>query len=106
MASTILRLGLYLLLVVFSLYVIETAFENSVIAEFVDASLLQRAMGLGVLLLGAGAVLRILERAASKIPANRCAVCRTPVTKGAIYCRAHLRSILAEEDEKTHHTRR
>ena len=106
MASTVLRLGLYILVVVFALYIIDTAFESSVIADFVDTSLLSSAMGLGALLLIAGFVLRVMERAASKIPASRCAVCRTPVPKGAIYCREHLRNILAEEDEKTHHTRR
>ena len=105
MASTVLRLGLYLLVIVFALYIVDTAFESSVVADFVDASLLSSAMGIGALLLIAGIVLRIMERAASKIPASRCSVCRTPVPKGAIYCREHLRNILAEEDEKTHHTR-
>lgn len=106
MASTILRLGLYLLVVVFALYIIETAFENSAVADFVDSSLLQQGMVIGVLLLVAGVVLRVFERAAAKIPKNRCSICRTPVTKGAIYCREHLRGILAEEDEKVHHTTR
>lgn len=105
MSSTVLRLGLYLLVVVLVLYILDTTYEHSIIADFVDTPLLSKAMGVGALLVIVGFVLGLMEKAASKIPKSRCTVCRTPVSKGAIYCREHLRGILSDEDEKTHMTR-
>ena len=51
--------------------------------------------------------MRLLGKGAQVVTVkNRCRVCRTLDSASArIYCREHLRSILAEEDEKTHVTR-
>lgn len=105
MSSTLLRIGLWILVLVLALYVVQQTFEESPISEFVPMNMLQHALLVGGLLLVAGVVLRVFERGAKAVVKNRCAVCRAPIPKGAIYCRAHLRAVLHEEDERTHMTK-
>ena len=106
MSSTLLRLGLWVILIVVALYVVHETYEGDPIAEFVPMAMLQKAVALGGLLIVAGIVARMLEKTAAKVVVkNRCITCRTPIQPGAIYCRAHLRSVLAREDERTHMTR-
>ena len=47
MATTILRLGLWILIIVLALYVIHESFEDSAVAEFVPTSMMQKALILG-----------------------------------------------------------
>lgn len=105
MSSTLLRIGLWILVLVLALYVVQQTFEQSPIAEYVPMNMLQHAMVVGAVLLVAGIVFRILERGAKAVVKNRCAVCRTPIPKGAIYCREHLRAVLHDEDQRTHMTK-
>ena len=105
MSSTVLRLGLWLILLVLALYVVHETYEASIVAEYVSYDLLAKAISLGGILVVVGIILRLVERGAKKLPQNRCQVCHTPVPPGAIYCRAHLRRVLAREDDKTHMTR-
>lgn len=105
MATTLLRLGLWILVLVLALYVIDASYAEQPIADLIETSLLQQAMLLGAVLIVAGFVTRVLGKGAKVVTKNRCQVCRTPVPPGAIYCRAHLRSILSDEDAKAHQTR-
>ena len=105
MASTLQRLGLWILIIVLALYVIHESYEDSPIGELIPANLLTKALAVGALALIAGIILRIFEKGARAVSKNRCAVCRTVIPSGAIYCRAHLRRILHEEDDRTHMTR-
>jgi hypothetical protein len=106
MYATVLRLGLWILILVLALYVLSATFPDEPFAELVPAPMLQQALILAVVLVIAGVLLRILGLGAKVVgPRNRCRLCRTEIPHGAIYCRAHLRGILHEEDEKTHHTR-
>lgn len=107
MSSLLLRFGLYTLIVVLGLYVIAATSPDSAVANFVqsDALLIHKTVGLSVVLIIAGVVVRLLESGAKSVSKNRCRVCRTAIPTGAIYCREHLRSILQEEDERTHMTR-
>lgn len=105
MSATILRLGLWILIIVLALYVIHESFEDSPVAEMVPVDLMTKALALGAVLIVGGIILRMFEKGATKVKKNRCAVCRTPIPPGAIYCRQHLRNILHDEDEKTHMTR-
>ena len=104
MAATFLRLGLWILVIVLALYVIHESFEDSPVAEYISTGMLTKALAVGALLLIVGIILRLFEKGAKAVVKNRCAVCRTPIPSGAIYCRAHLRRILHEEDEKRHMT--
>jgi uncharacterized membrane protein (DUF485 family) len=105
MYATLLRLGLYLLVVVLGLYVFRESFAEQQLAETIPGQMLTQALVLAILLIVAGMIARVFDKGASAVRKNRCAVCRTPIPAGAIYCRAHLRSILHDEDDKTHATR-
>lgn len=104
MSSTLLRLGLWTLIIVLGLYVVSETYPESIIAELIPASTLQKALALGVLLIAAGLGLRMFGVASRVVAKNRCARCNTVIPKGAIYCRAHLRKVLHEEDDRAHHT--
>jgi predicted nucleic acid-binding Zn ribbon protein len=106
MYATVLRLGLWILILVLALYVLSATFPDEPFAALVPDAMLQQALVLALVLIVAGVILRILGLGAKVVgPRNRCRVCRTEIVHGAIYCREHLRGILHEEDEKTHHTR-
>ncbi len=105
MSSILLRIGLWILVLVLALYVIQQTFEESPISEYVPMNMLQHALVVGALLLVGGLVLRVFERGAKAVVKNRCAVCRTAIPKGAIYCREHLRAVLHDEDQRTHMTK-
>jgi hypothetical protein len=106
MSSTLQRLGLWVIIIVLVLYVVHETYENSPISEIVSVDLMQKALMVGGAVLVLGIVLRMFEKGTKAVVKNRCRVCRTPIPSGAIYCRAHLRSILHEEDDRTHMGRR
>jgi predicted nucleic acid-binding Zn ribbon protein len=105
MSSTLLRLGLWVILLVVVLYVLQQTYEEAPFVDFFAPAMLQKALALGGLLVAAGIVMRILERGAKVVIKNRCIVCKTPIEHGAIYCRHHLRSVLSREDDRTHRAR-
>ena len=105
MASTVLRLGLWTVLAVVVLYVLHETYAGTHLEEYFSTPMLQKALIVGFLLVVAGMVMRVLEKGAKKVVRNRCTICKTPIPVGAIYCRAHLRNVLAREDERTHMTR-
>ncbi|HEX3109952.1 MAG TPA: hypothetical protein VHU41_12740 [Thermoanaerobaculia bacterium] len=102
MSSTLLRLGLWIIIIVLALYVVHETYENSPISDIVSMDLMQKALMVGGAAVALGFVLRIFEKGTKVVAKNRCRVCRTPIPSGAIYCRAHLRTILHEEDDRTH----
>ena len=105
MSSTLLRLGLWIILIVVALYVLHETYAGLPIQEYFSEDMMTKALALGGVLLIAGFVTRILEKGAKVVKKNRCVVCKTPIVPGAIYCRAHLRNVLAEEDDRQHRTR-
>lgn len=105
MSSTLLRLGLWVILLVVAMYVLQQTFEDAPFVDFFAPAMLQKGLVLGGLLLAAGLVMRVFERGAKVVTRNRCIVCRVTVEHGAIYCRQHLRRVLSREDDRTHMTR-
>jgi predicted nucleic acid-binding Zn ribbon protein len=105
MSSTLLRLGLWVILLVVILYVLQQTYEDAPFVDFFAPAMLEKALVLGGFLVVAGIVARLMEKGAKVVSKSRCVVCKTPVEHGAIYCRQHLRSVLDREDERTHHTR-
>lgn len=105
MANTLLRLGLWIIILVLALYVLESTYSEEHWTAFIPTAMLVQALVLAALLIVAGIILRVFGIGARVVSKNRCRVCRTPIPPGAIYCRAHLRTILHEEDEKTHASR-
>lgn len=102
MANTILRLGLWTVILVLAAYVLAEANREKPLGEMLNTPLLQQALVLGVALVLAGIVGKILGKGAKVVTKNRCVVCRAPIAAGAMYCRAHLRSILHDEEDKRH----
>ncbi len=103
MSSTVLRLGLWLIIVTLGLFIVDANFEDTALGDMITPTLLQHVLVLSIILAAAGAVWRIFEKAANKVVVkNRCKVCGTPVAHGAIYCRPHLRGVLEAEDRRTH----
>jgi hypothetical protein len=106
MATTLLRLGLWMIILVLVLFVLASTYPDQPFAEMIPMAMLQQALTLAGVVVAAGIVMRILGKGAKVVTVkNRCRTCRKPIAVGALYCREHLRSILAEEDEKTHVTR-
>lgn len=104
MSATLLRLGLWTLILVLVLYVLASTYPHEPWAEMIPTPMLVQALVVAGALVAAGVVARILDKGASVVKKNRCQVCRTAIPPGAIYCRAHLRNILYEEDDRTHST--
>jgi len=105
MSSTLLRLGLWVTLLAIVAYVIHETFSEQDLAAFVPVPVMLKALALGVILVAAGLVMRLLESGARAVVKNRCVVCRTPIPTGAMYCRAHLRDVLHREEDRTHMTK-
>lgn len=105
MSTTILRLGLWTLILVLALYVLASTYPHEPWSEMIPMTMLQQVLVVATALIIVGLVLRVLGKGADAVKKNRCQVCRTPIPPGAIYCRAHLRSILNEEDDRTHATK-
>lgn len=105
MSSTLLRLGLWIVILTLGLYVLQQNYGEEHWMQMIPGEMLVQALGLSALLIVAGVITRVFDKGARAIAKNRCAVCRTAIPSGAIYCREHLRTILHEEDEKTHMTR-
>lgn len=104
MSGTVLRLGLWTILVVVAAYVLHETFAETPVGEYFSTSTLQKGLAIGILLVIVGVVMRMLEKGAKVVHKNRCVICKTPVPAGAIYCRAHLRSVLHREEDRTHMT--
>jgi predicted nucleic acid-binding Zn ribbon protein len=105
MSTTILRLGLWTLILVLATFVIREANLEQPWAELIPHQMLQQALGLSGVLIVIGVVLSVLGKGASAVARNRCRVCKRPIATGAIYCREHLRNVLQDEDERTHMTK-
>ena len=105
MSNTLLRLGLWTMVLALAMYVIDETYADEPIADIISKSLLTQVLMVAAATIAAGFILRILGKGAAVVIKNRCRVCRTPIPAGAIYCRAHLRNILHEEEDKTHSTR-
>ena len=105
MSSTLLRLGLWTLVLIMGLFVLQTVYSESTIAELITISMLQQAMAVAILLIIAGVIAKMVEKGKKVVGKNRCRECGKPIPPGAIYCREHLRGVLEIEDRRTHNTR-
>jgi hypothetical protein len=105
MSSTLLRLGIWIVILVLALYVIHETYVGSPVADMIPFDMLGKGLGVAVLLIIVGGVVRLFEKGKKTTSKSRCRVCRTPIPQGAIYCRTHLRSVLELEDRRTHNTR-
>ncbi|HEY6136320.1 MAG TPA: hypothetical protein VI670_00990 [Thermoanaerobaculia bacterium] len=105
MSSTLLRLGLWVTLLAIVAYVLHETFSDQELVEYIPVAMVQKAIALGAILVVLGLIARLFEKGTKAVVKNRCAVCKTPIPHGAIYCRAHLRAVLHHEEDLTHTTR-
>jgi hypothetical protein len=105
MSTTLLRLGLWTLILVLALYVLATTYEEQAWTELIPMAMLRQVLLVAGAVLVLGIVVRIFDKGKKVVVKNRCRTCRTAIAPGALFCREHLRSILSAEDDKTHATR-
>jgi predicted nucleic acid-binding Zn ribbon protein len=105
MSSTLLRLGLWTLVLILALYVASATYSQQSWAEMIPESMLQQGLVVAVLVVIAGLVAKVFEKGQKVVSKNRCKICSKPIPTGAIYCREHLRNMLELEDRRTHNTR-
>lgn len=106
MSATLLRLGLWTTFLIIVAYVIRATYAEAPLSQYVSDDLLYKMLIVSVLVVIAGVIVRVLEKGSKAVVKNRCRVCQAPVPHGAIYCRAHLRSVLHDEEDRTHSSRR
>ena len=107
MSSTILRLGLWILILALVVYVVDTSFANSPFAGLIELDLITKIIAVAGVLVVVGIVMKMFDKTAGKVlsKGNKCRVCGVEIPAGQIYCRPHLRGMLEREDRKTHNTR-
>src|SRR5688500_15105476 len=105
MSSILLRLGLWTLVLVLTLYVVKETYSEAPLAEMIPAAMLTQAIILSALVVIAGLIAKAVEKGKKAVSKTRCKVCGKPVPTGGIYCREHLRTMLDLEDRRTHNTR-
>lgn len=105
MPTTLLRLGLWTVILVLALYVLKETYPDQPFGEMIQASMLQQILVVAVAVIAVGVVMRLFGKGAEAVNKNRCRVCRAPIVSGALYCREHLRNILHDEEDKTHASR-
>ncbi len=79
MSSTLLRLGLWTLILVLGLYVLAEAYHEEPWAEMIPRAMLGQALVVSIAATAAGVVFRILGKSTEGLRKNRCRVCRTPI---------------------------
>lgn len=104
MARTLFRLGLWIVLGALVLHVLRETFPLSPNIELISPEILTRSLVLGLVLIVLGIVMLIVAKATAR-PPGRCMICKAPVPHGSIYCRNHLRRVLADEDDRRHMSR-
>lgn len=104
MSATLLRAGLWLILIVLAGFVIRETNPGTVWEQYLPPGILQTAGAVGIVMVLTGIVMSFMGKAASKIPLSRCQVCHRSVMKGEIYCREHLRQIREEDVDRSHGT--
>lgn len=97
MSVTLFRTGIWIIIATLVAYVIRETYLGETL-DFLNAKLLWDVLLLGVGVIALGVVAWIGGKAKPQKRA-RCAVCRTAIPRGSVYCRPHLQERL----EKARH---
>ncbi|HUP64443.1 MAG TPA: hypothetical protein VM557_04090 [Thermoanaerobaculia bacterium] len=102
MSAILIRFGLYTILLLLAVFVLREQVNLPKEELLTDALLVQAAIAAVVMLI-AGFVMKLFEKAATKLPKGRCIICKRKVLSGQTYCRDHLRELVGEERERGRH---
>jgi len=102
MSRSLIRLSLWALFGVLGIALLREIFDSSPLGALPSVIFQRAFIGAGILL-GLGVALLAVEKLFGT-PSGRCVTCRARVTAGEFYCKAHLREILEEEDNREHKT--
>jgi predicted nucleic acid-binding Zn ribbon protein len=97
MADTLLRLGLWIIILVLVVFIGRESLEIGILQDAVEHSLLLLVGKIGLAIVALGGVLKVFGSVAPK-KKSRCRICKRPIPPGDIYCRQHLREVLEDED--------
>lgn len=97
MSMTLIRLGVWSLVVILAAYVLTETVPDSAIARVITGQLLflLTQIALGVVALG---LLIALGEKLWNLRRRKCKTCGRPIPSTQIYCRLHLNEVLEEED--------
>ena len=97
MSMTLIRVGVWSLVVILAAYVLVETVPDSVIAEIITGQVLLLAtqIALGIVVLGL--VMALIEKLWN-LRRRKCKTCGRPIPSTQIYCRLHLNEVLEEED--------
>lgn len=103
MANLLIRFGLYTILITLALFILREQVRELPFGEYLTDALLGETALAGLAMTVIGIVLLPLDRKRQKkVGKGKCVICRRPVIVGQLYCREHLRQMLAEEDDRRH----
>lgn len=100
MSRLLLRIGLWMTLVGFALYIAQDAFPGSPFSRLLPEDVIGWLLVAGLAIVGGGIVIWILEFAGRKLfRKSFCIVCHTKIRYGDLYCRQHLRATVEQGEE-------
>lgn len=100
MSRLLLRIGLWLTLVGFALYIAQDAFPGSPFSRLLPEDVIGWLLIAGVAIIAGGIIIWGLELAGRKLfRRSFCIVCHTKIKYGDLYCRQHLRAAVEQGDE-------
>lgn len=103
MSAILTRFGLYTLLLALAVFVLREEMSGFPYGEILTNQLLGQIALAGLALAVLGLVTGIFEsRRARSIKKKKCVICRGPVLVGEMYCRTHLRQVIADEEDRRH----
>ncbi|MGH9456939.1 MAG: hypothetical protein ACRD2J_04790 [Thermoanaerobaculia bacterium] len=105
MSAILIRFGLYTILLMLALFILNEQVELPR-AELITNELLAQMGFAGFGLVVLGAITAVFEKTQKKGRKGRCVICKKPILVGDMYCREHLRQVIADEQDRIHATMR
>lgn len=100
---TIIRLGIWSLVLIMVVYVFTETAPDSPVAEIITGELLALLTKISFGIVALGLVVGLIEKLWG-MRRRKCKTCGRPIPSTAIYCRLHLKEVLEEEDLLTRRT--
>ncbi|HVR44963.1 MAG TPA: hypothetical protein VMS56_16145 [Thermoanaerobaculia bacterium] len=99
MSPILIRFGLYTMIFVLAIFVLREMMTLPG-EDLLTERLLGQMAAASVVLVAAGMIVRVFEKATHGRKKSKCSVCSRPVILGETYCREHLREMIVEEQQR------